>query len=90
MDAFFFPRTKCQERQNKVLQREKMKKKLVAIHTGMVLGSQRSLQVRAAHKGALMNTRDPAHDFTVKLSPSMCSHSSCLAWRNCDFALVRT
>ena len=89
MDAFFST-NKVSGKANEVLQHEKMKKKLVAIHTGMALGSRRSLQVRATHKGALMNTRDPAHDFTVKLSPSICSHSSCLAWRNCDFALVRT
>ena len=47
----------------------------------------RSLQVRAVCKKALINARDPAHDFSVKLSLSMCSHSSCLGWRNvtaCD------
>ena len=48
----------------------------------------RSLQVTwAVHKKALIHARDPAHDFTVKLSLSMCSHSSCLGWKNvtaCD------
>ena len=31
---------------------------------------------------ALINTRNSAHDFSVKLSPCMCSHSSCPDWRN--------
>ena len=26
---------------------------------------------------ALINTRNSAHDFSVKLSPCMCSHSNC-------------
>ena len=42
-----------------------------------------SLQVRAIHiKKALINVRHPTHDFSVNLSLSICSHSSCPGWRN--------
>ena len=44
----------------------------------------RSLQVGLR---ILINARDPAHDFTMKLSLAMCSHSNCLGWRKvtaCD------
>ena len=56
----------------------------------------RLLPVRAMGKKTLVNARDSAYDFTVKLSLFMCSHSSCLGWRNvtaCDLwhlPLVRT
>ena len=54
------------------------------------------LQVRAMHKKAFINARDSVHDFIVKLTLSICSHSSFLGWRNataCDLwrqPLVRT
>ena len=31
---------------------------------------------------SIINTRNLAHGFSVKLSPCMCSHSSCPGWRN--------
>ena len=50
------------------------------------------LQVRTIHiKTALINVRHPTHDFSVNLSLSMCSHSSCPDWRNvtaCNFLII--
>ena len=41
------------------------------------------LQVRAIHKTTLKIGKDVAHDFSVKLKPCLCSHSSCL---KCNFS----
>ena len=60
--------------------------RLLADRTNLGAGL-RSLQVRALHKKGTHRHQRSAHDFTVKLSLSMCGHSSCLGWRNvtaCD------
>ena len=52
----------------------------------------RLLQVRAAHKKGTHERQRSAHDFIVKLSLSMGSHSSCLGWRNvttCDLTSTK-
>ena len=41
-----------------------------------------SLQVADHAQMALINARNLAHDFGVKLSACMCSYISCLSWRN--------
>ena len=60
--------------------------RLLADRTNLGAGL-RSLQVRASHKKGTHRHQRSAHDFTVKLSLSMCGHSSCHGWRNvtaCD------
>ena len=37
---------------------------------------------------ALINAGDSAHALSVKLSPCMCSHSSCPGWRNGCYLLA--
>jgi len=40
------------------------------------------VEVGPCINSTLINTRDPTHDLSVKLSPCMCIHSSCLGWIN--------